>query len=728
MSDSRPHSTTLHTPLGRRRLLLSLSTLLFLASPHNLATAVKCLSPTQDSAYFTGDNFTVAWSVSFSDGYIYDNMHAELYCLDGEGADAQWRSLSTLFSATNIQYPQGQFQSRLPNCGTMAKMGAVRLTMTGFYGVFQTGDDCLFNILSPYRLTPDFNFPPPTSSPLPSSTLNKGIAPNPTTSASTAQPTFNPVPFTGDITTVPKVTTPTTVPVYSSGFQSSPATFPTDTTIPPSAAPTSAEREGGTLGQHAQTTSAPLPSGLPPHPPLPPHSSTGNDGAKSDSAKTIGAVIGTVGMAAALAVVVVSLMLVRRRRRMRMAGSEGSTSSLGPSTTGRGGRVMKEKKRKGPGLWGGRHGSNESGGHFVQMDSSDDEDDHDSTDGHDTGAVPRLHAVAGGVGVNAAGKSEISEAQQQDVVVVQRERGDASIATSTSAANGSGPSEMETTIAMPPHIVMDPTLSRRRYSLPMTESSAYSMSSIGSSFGASSVVRQYWAASEAARAERRRDTYGGRSIGEGEGYYTEGSIFGDQDTESRMADIVSRTENGSVGTFTTQRQRDHSLERRWARGLDRRNTLGSSIGESSSLHRTTTMTMSFSSIPSSMDSEEYHEQVYLNRLHMQGLRMREQELMMLHEHRMRQQEYHDHRPQYHHHPHDAHLLHHHHHHYPHHTDYIGTMTSRRSSSVPSLTSTNDPFKTFDSNELLDTPSMDPFSDSRAVTPIQLDMDDSLPPM
>ncbi|KAG0085427.1 hypothetical protein BGZ92_009008 [Podila epicladia] len=595
--------------------------------------------------------------------------------------------------------------------------------MTGFYGVFQTGDDCLFNILSTNRLTPEIIFPPPTTSisPPPSSTLNK-IAP---TTAPTSQPTFNPVPFTGDFT-IPKVTTPSTLPVVSSGFPSSPATFSTGTTNPPSAAPTSAEREDGTLRPNAQTTSViPVPSGLPPHPPLPPHGSTGTDGAKSDSAKTIGAVIGTVGMAAALAVVVVSLMLVRRRRRMRMAG-EGSTSSLGPSTTGRGGRVMKEKKRKGPGLWGGRHGSNESGGHFVQMDSSDDEDDHHSADGHDTRDIPRLHAVAGGAGVNAAGKSEISEAQLE-VVAVQRERGDASKATPT-AEKGSGPSIMETTVAMPPHIFMDPAvLNRRRYSLPMTESSAYSMSSIGSSFESSSVVRQYWAASEAARAERRRDTYGGRSLNESEGYYTEGSFFGDQDSESRMADIVSRTENGSVGTFTTQRQRDHSLERRWARGLDRRNTLGSSIGESSSLHRATTMTMSFSSIPSSMDSEEYREQVYLDRLHMQGLRMREQELMMLHEHRMRQREYNDHRSQYHHHPHDPHLLHHHH--YPHHADYIGTMTSRRSSSVPSLTSTNDPFKTFDSNELLDTPSMDPFSDSRAVTPIQLDMDDdSLPPV
>lgn len=383
---------------------------------------------------------------------------------------------------------------------------------------------------------------------------------------------------------------------------------------------------------------------------------------------------------------------------------------------------MKEKKRKGPGLFaGGRHGNNESGGHFVQMDSSEDEEEDDlDLESQDAGEkrVPRLHAVAGGVGVNAACKSEILEAEAEHVV--QREM--ASIATTPIAAKGSE-LPMETTVAMPPHVFMEPTaMNRRRYSLPMTESSAYSMSSIGSSFEASSVVRQYWAASEAARAERRRDTYGGRSMGS-EGYYTEGSIFGDRDSESRMADIVSQTENGSFATFTTKRQRDHSLERRWAQGLDRRNTLGSSIGDSSSLQRTTTMTMSFSSIPSSMDSEEYREQVYLDRLHMQALRMREQEMMMLYEHQMRQQHYYDHRPQHHNHPHDPHLLDHHHHH------YLDTMTSRRSSSVPSLTSTNDPFKTFDSNEILmDNPS-DPFSDSRAVTPVQFrDMDDSLYPL
>ncbi|KAG0034805.1 hypothetical protein BGZ82_005601 [Podila clonocystis] len=716
MSDSRPRSTTLHTLLGRRRLLLSFSTLLlFLASPHNLATAVKCLSPSENSTFFTGENFTVAWSVSFTDDYIYDSINAQLFCLDGDGAKAQWRALSTLFSARNIQYPQGQFESRLPNCGPVARMGAVRITMTGFYGVFQTGDDCMFNILSTNRLTPEIVVPSPTiSGTQPSSALNKGDSPSPTTSVSTSQPTSNPILFTGG-TTAPTAINPTTAPVFSSGFQSSPTTNSMGT-IPSSAVRTTGESDDATLGPNAHTTSViPVPSGLPAHPPLPPHGSTATDGAKSDSAKTIGAVIGTVGMAAALAVVVVSLMLVRRRRRRRMAG-EGSTTSLGPST-GHSGRVMKEKKRKGPGLWG-RHGSNETGGHFVQMDSSDDEDDHDSSHGQDAGVVPRLQAVAGGVGVNAAGKSEIAEAEQNGV---QQERGEALIATPTTAAKRSGPSIMETAVAMPPHVFMDPTvLSHRRYSLPMTEST-YTMSSIGSSFEASSVVRQYWAASEAARAERRRDTYGGRSVGEGEGYYTEGSIFGDRDSESRMADIVSRTENSSVGTFTTQRQRDHSLERRWARGLDRRNTLGSSIGDSSSMQRTTTMTMSFSSIPSSMDSEDYREQVYLDRLHMQALRMREQELMMLHEHHMRQQDYYDHRPQ------DPHLLHHHHH-YPHHADYIGTMTSRRSSSVPSLTSTNDPFKTFDSNELLDTPSMDPFSDSRAVTPIQLNMDDSLHPV
>ncbi|KAG0023690.1 hypothetical protein BGZ81_007961 [Podila clonocystis] len=703
MSDSRPRSTILHTLLGRRRLLLSFSTLLlFLASPHKLATAVKCLSPSENSTFFTGESFTVAWSVSFTDDYIYDSIDAQLFCLDGDGAEAQWRALSTLFSARNITYPEGQFQSQLPNCGPAARMGAVRITMTGFYGVFQTGDDCMFNILSTNRLIPEIDPLPTSSGTQPSSTLNKGDSPTPTPS----QPTSNPILFTGG-TIAPTAINPTTAPVFSSGFQSSPTTNSMGK-IPSSAAPTTGKIDDATLGPNAHTTSViSVPSGLPAHPPLPPHGSTATDGAKSDSAKTIGAVVGTVGTAAALAVVVVSLMLVRRRRRRRTAG-EGSTLSLGPST-GRGGRVMKEKKRKGPGLWG-RHGSNESGGHFVQMDSSDDEDDHDSSHGQDAGVVPRLHAVARGAKVKATGKSEIAEAEQH---VVQREGGEA-------LKKESGQSIMETTVTMPPHVFVDPTvMNHRRYSLPMTESS-YTMSSIGSSFEASSVVRQYWAASEAARAERRRDTYDGRSVGEGEGYYTEGSIFGDRDSESRMADIVSRTENGSFGTFTTQRQRDHSLERRWARGLDRRNTLGSSIGDSSSMQRTTTMTMSFSSIPSSMDSEDYREQVYLDRLHMQALRMREQELMMLHGHHMRQQDYYDHRPQ------DPHLLHHHHH-YPHHADYIGTMTSRRSSSVPSLTSTNDPFKTFDSNELLDTPSMDPFSDSRAVTPIQLDMDDSLPP-
>ncbi|KAF8932796.1 hypothetical protein BGZ52_009341 [Haplosporangium bisporale] len=721
MSDSRPRSTSLHTPLGRRRLLLSLSTfLLLLLAPHNLAKAIKCIAPTATSAFSTGENITVAWSVSLTDGYIYDSIDAELYCLDVNGTQQDWRALSTLYSAKNIQYPEGQFQSKMPNCGPAVTKGAIRIIMSGFYGVLQTDDACVFNILSTNRLTPNIIMPSPTTpDPKPTSTLDKG---NPSTSSAVTQPTSNPIAFTGG-TTVPTSTEPT-IPILSTNYQLSPTTNPTGTTSPPSSSPSSSEDESSTIGPNiVHTSSIPVPSGLPALPPLPPNhgGSTGTEGPKSEGAKTIGAVIGTIGMAAALAVVVVSLILVRRRRkRQRMAG-EGSMSSLGPSITGRGGRVMKEKKRKGLGLFGGgRHGSNESGGHFMQMDSSEDEEDDLDLESQDAGEkVPRLHAVAGGVGVNAVGKSEILESEAEHVV--QREM--ASIATTTPTAARGSESPMETTVAMPPHVFMDPTVpNRRRYSLPMTESSAYSMSSLGSSFGASSVVRQYWAASEAARAERRRDTYSGRSMGS-EDYYTEGSIFGDRDSESRMADIVSRTENGSFATFTTRRQRDHSLERRWAQGLDRRNTLGSSIGDSSSLQRTTTMTMSFSSVPSSMDSEEYREQVYLDRLHMQALRMREQEMMMLHEHQMRQQQYYDHRPQYHHHPHDPHLLHQHHHH------YLDTMGSRRSSSVPSLTSTNDPFKTFDSNEILMDTSSDPFSDSRAVTPVQFrDMDDSLPPV
>ncbi|KAF9388710.1 hypothetical protein CPB97_000559 [Podila verticillata] len=724
MSDSRPRSTSLYPSLGRRRLLLSLSTFLLLLAPHNLAKAIKCIAPTATSAFSTGENFTVAWSVSSTDGYIYDSIDAELYCLDVNGTQQEWRALSTLYSANNIQYPEGQFQSRMPNCGPVATKGAVRIIMSGFYGVLQTDDACVFNILSNTRLTPNIVMPSPaTPDPKPTSTLNKG---NPPLSTAVTQPTSNPIALTGG-TVVPTPTDPT-IPILSTEYQLSPTTNPTGTAPPPSSSSSSSssEDDSSTIGPNiVHTSSIPVPSGLPALPPLPPNhgGSTGTEGPKSEGAKTIGAVIGTVGMAAALALVVVSLILVRRRRKRRMAG-EGSMLSLGPSTTGRGGRVMKEKKRKGPGLFGGggggRHGSNESGGHFVQMDSSEDEEDDLDLESQDAGeTVPRLHAVAGGVGVNAAGKSEILEAEAEHVV--QREMASTTATTTPTAARGSEP-PTETTVAMPPHVFMDPAvLSRRRYSLPMTESSAYSMSSIGSSFGASSVVRQYWAASEAARAERRRDTYSGRSMGS-EDYYTEGSIFGDRDSESRMADIVSRTENGSFATFTTRRQRDHSLERRWAEGLDRRNTLGSSIGESSSLQRATTMTMSFSSVPSSMDSEEYREQVYLDRLHMQALRMREQEMMMLHEHQMRQQQYYDHRPQSHHHPHDPHLLHHHHHH------YLDTMTSRRSSSVPSLTSTNDPFKTFDSNEILMDPS-DPFSDSRAVTPVQFrDMDDSLPPV
>ncbi|KAF8960585.1 hypothetical protein BGZ46_001544 [Entomortierella lignicola] len=197
----------------------------------------------------------------------------------------------------------------------------------------------------------------------------------------------------------------------------------------------------------------------------------------------------------------------------------------------------------------------------------------------------------------------------------------------------------------------------------------YTMSSIRSSFDQSSVIRKYWEASMAARVASNATQDQVHVDGES---YQEGSIFGDgssRDSESRMADILSlRTTGSSADTLGT-------LERY----NNRRSTL-KSMGEMSSFSNERSLTTTLSSIP---DSLMISEEEFLERLAM-------------HERQMQlEQEYYN---QY---------------HSGHNDRYPSRSTFSRTSTTPSLTSTNDPFQTFDSNEVL--VEADPFSDSRAAS-------------
>ncbi|KAG0344495.1 hypothetical protein BG004_004447, partial [Podila humilis] len=626
----------------------------------------------------------------------------------------QWRPISLLYSATTLQYPIGQFVSQLPHCGPLAAAGAVRIVMFGTMGM-QTDSACYFNIVSANKLTSEFEttatttttVQPTTNPPATSDRSRRTTLPT-----TTADETSTPVVMTGIDTTPNNIHSTTTSVIITLPTPFTATTLEQTTSGESSPTPTNYDisTKGGVGGGEGTATTArvghaPMPSGLPL---LPPYSPTdggpGSEGAKSKAAKTISAIVGTVGMAATLAAVILSLLVIRRRRRLQQVeegglGRKGAVNGIGRRHGG--GRVTKERRRNfKPALWG-RSSRSGSGGHFVQMqdDFLDEESACSSLDldfGNEQEDA-RVHNAAPTIALHAAMKSEITEAESKDV------RQSLQAAKLPLAV---------TTVTKPPNTFMTstPMYLRRSSSPRIYSASAYSMSSIQSgsisSFEASSVVRQYWAASVAARAEHRHNHQ--HYLQSQEESFGQGSSFGERDSESssRMADIVTHT-NDSMGTFATQRQRDRSLERRWAKGLDRRNTLGSSIGEqtpSSSLRRASML--SFSSVPSSMDPEEYQERAYLGRMHHEAMRM-QQEHDMIHAqsqpYRQQQQEkYCDHPRRLHYHP---------------HLELVNSMNSRRSSSVPSLTSTNDPFQTFDSNEvLMDNPN--PFSDSRAATPVQ----------
>ncbi|KAF9200338.1 hypothetical protein BGZ49_009456, partial [Haplosporangium sp. Z 27] len=249
----------------------------------------------------------------------------------------------------------------------------------------------------------------------------------------------------------------------------------------------------------------------------------------------------------------------------------------------------------------------------------------------------------------------------------------ASLATGGAAATLGLNDKEEISVTTPQQAHLDaPPMSYMRGApspFPYPSSHEYTMSSIRSSFDQSSVIRKYWEASMAARVASNATQDQVHVDGES---YEEGSIFGDgssRDSESRMADILSlRTTGSSADTLGT-------LERY----NNRRSTL-KSMGEMSSFSNERSLTTTLSSIP---DSLMISEEEFLERLAM-------------HERQMQlEQEYYN---QY---------------HSGHNDRYPSRSTFSRTSTTPSLTSTNDPFQTFDSNEVL--VEADPFSDSRAAS-------------
>ncbi|KAF8938408.1 hypothetical protein BGZ47_008590 [Haplosporangium gracile] len=630
----------------------------------------------------SGTSMTLSWSLATMDSYMYDSLTALIYCIDYSGSEYNiWREIGTLFSNTAI-WPTARFTFNLPDCGPLVGAAAVRMVAQGWGGAFQDEDACVFSV-DPFvtQATPSLTTTP-----------NSYKMPPPTTSANSLIPPTN---------TLPPPPTNTPAPLIVPTVRSTEGVTTSPTVLPPSTATTGpslkVDPSTGTSSSGSGSAGAAFsPAVQTSHPDLPPLPTFPNGGVsppvgptaeKHDNSAALKATLLSVGVFAGLATVVVPLLVMRRRRMRRNQKLASRSEELisGGAAPGTGGAdgVMKEKKR--------RLGHKPKEGYFYKMED-EDEDDFDNDDMQQSSGDLEKRYAASTMTASAAAAATVSN----DGTTETRVR---------SMAVGAGVGQLDAVTVPQMALLGDTTAAsshKRRSSLPYMVTSHYTMSSLGSSVDGddSSVVRKYWNASMAARAERRLEGHSPtRGLDDDSDMYgyDEGSIFGDQsrDSDSRMADILSLRTTGSVdgsagGTMDTSRH--HLYEQYQQREPYRRDTLNTSFGDGIS---TRTMTPSLSS---AQDSCPFSEEEFLERMHLQQLQVQHQ-----HEYYAQQQREHHQRC--------------------HHHGDTESMMSRRTSSVPSLTSTNDPFKTFDSNEIvLDQDqdqhhrSEDPFADSRRCTP------------
>ncbi|KAF9196924.1 hypothetical protein BGZ50_004511 [Haplosporangium sp. Z 11] len=617
-----------------------------------------------------------------------------LYCMDNSGLEGgQWRPATNLFTNKSLDALTGQYEFQLPDCGPVAYDGAIRLVALSTAGgvPFQEVATCYFKILRSLFIAPRLPAPPTTTTistepfrftfPEPTTTSSANVIPTTTenllppspppttTNNQFPSPTENlriisPTPDQGTSAILPSNTSPTALPTTSESLPSS------------SSSPSVPGIRVNVSQRVPSSGHSPAPTPLP-LPVLP----DGNKGSFSDSEagvnstkiKTITAALGSIGTAACLAIVILSLLVIRRRRKRFGRTDPGKSVARSLGGAGVDAVIMKQKRRI-------RLRRQPKEGYFYQIEN-DDDDDKDSVDEY-----LDIEMQRGENGTSSAS----AERLDMDMTMATMSHMTASSVNGASGLKNStiigidrtvqsARTSLHAPIAIPSLVHLEPSPAstpRQRYSTPFTDSASqtYTMSSMRSSVETSSVIRQYWAASMAARIERHEDGHltPTRGLGDGAGSsYEEGSIFGDgsRSSESRMADIVSMRTTGT-GVSSGYHYR--------------RSTLNSFGGLSSDPSRT--MTMSLSSIP---DSLMISEDEFLERLQMQS--QLEQEYYS---------RYYGHDPGY------------------YDLDYHnGSMMSRRTSSVQSLTSSNDPFKTFDSNEeiLADDEASNPFTDDRALS-------------
>lgn len=668
--------TSIPGRLNYRRLLFTLLTLHSLhsfssiskpSSPLFADAAVSCTYPNYLTEVKAGDTSVLSWQVSNGDINSYESLTATLYCMDLNGPQGgMWRNIKTIFSNKGLVGTQGEVKFSVPNCGALANNAAIRIVALGRGSSIQN-DACYFKMDTKAAVAP-----PPTST-----TTQAPVQP---TTATTKDP---PVATTDNPTgTLLPPVTPGTASTISG---QPPTTATTLTTSSPSVIPTLVTTISGTVVSIPYPPTKPYPP-LPPLPPLPempPSPSGGGGGGGSGQTRTL---LASICSAAAL-VIIVSLLVLRRRRSMRHGG-RGVNGSHG----------LKLPHLK---LLHNRSKSDQKEGHFHLMHDDDD---------YDILEIDRQVATAA-----APKKFQRSPSQVQPPPVPVL----IDLSEPVDKSDQQSASHWDSSLSYPPTAHLDPTW-RRSASFPYDYADdEYTMSSMRSSCETSSVVREYWAASMAARTERRLEGYPPTID-----FYDEGSVFGDQQRRtpsfssmSRKAEILT-LDSASIAESNVLPAEDGFLKRHY------RNTMNS---VQSYLQRSMTMSLSslHSTFTSSSEGENssfgggggvgyaprsrgtgFRPQIdteFLNHLNIKSLRSEERQLEY-YTHLYRQNP----------------------------TMTMSTVNyddgyeapaasivtgaddeSWRTSSVPSLTSTNDPFKTFDSNEIL--LDMGPFADQHAIS-------------
>ncbi|KAF9900171.1 hypothetical protein EC991_007804 [Linnemannia zychae] len=644
--------------------------------------AVSCTYPNYLTEVKPGETSLLTWQVSGQDMNTYDKLTATLYCMDLNGNQGgMWRGIQTLFQDKGLVSAQGQVKFSVPDCGRLANNVAIRLIATG-QGSATQNDACYFKMDPKVAVIPSVATTT-TQAPVTTSTKDPPIIPT-TPSTNKPDPTvLPPTQPSGTSNTVSGTAPPTLIPTNSQ------TAFPTTvTTI------------SGTVISIPYPSTKPYPP-LPPLPPLtdplppppPSSSSSGGDGSSSNQPKTL---LASICSGAAL-VIIVSLFILRRRRTMRN-GRRGVNNN----------HDFKLPHLK---LLRGRNKSDHKEGRFHLM--------HD--DDYDNPEMDREVALA--AAPTKAPKMiqpppPPSQAPPPMPVLIDISPESAEKIEDHTA------NYRDSSLSYPPSAYLDPSW-RRSASFPYTTYSddEYTMSSMRSSCETSSVVREYWAASMAARTERRLEGYPPTID-----FYEEGSVFGDHrrrtpsfSSVSRKAEIMT-LDSASIAESNVLPAADGFLKRQY------RNTMNS---VQSYLQRS--MTMSLTSLHSTFTSSSEDENSsagygtrsrgngfrppidseFLNHLNIKSLRSEERQLEY-YTHLYRQNptmtmsttNYDDSESQ------AAHSS-------------ILTGDSRRTSSVPSLTSTNDPFKTFDSNEIL--LDINPFADQHAILPTSPNMVPSTSP-